>query len=560
MMEKSKLDEDKEGKTVDPSHYHGMIGTLLYLTSNRPDLQFAICTYADHVGCQDTRCSTSGSMQFLGDRLVSWSSKRQKSAAISSTKAEYIALSGCCAQILWMRSQLIDYGLRFNKIPITMDITRDQQVALDDALVPPANRLRIGKTDVSKIYMQELWTTATFHPHLICFKMNNKKHIMNLEYFREMLQICPRIPNQQFEEPPFEEAILTFLRELGHSGEIKMIIDVNVEHKDAKKSNEMYYPRFTKVIVNFFIHSKEKQELTNEDIRNFESCKKYYAIASGAKPPKTKASVKKKQVGSDTTMPHLTAKGKRIKTSAKAVEPAKKKQLAKTSKAKGLTVLSKVALTKAEQMKLATKRSPIQTHISYASGSGADEGTEDDDDEVKLNEDDDDVDNRSNDDEDDDSQEDDNQDDNEEQTNSDNDGDDFVHPKFSTHDDEDKKEESFDPRVQTPSHVETTDDEDNDEDSQGMNVEGDELDEEETNKEDEDVSVTTTAEPPLLSAITLPPPSTPIITHLQQTLVPSPANVTRSSLQDLSNFGSLFGFDHRLKALEENFSEFMQTN
>ncbi|GKF87869.1 hypothetical protein Tco_0258746 [Tanacetum coccineum] len=57
-------------------------------------------------------------MQLLGDRLVSWSSKRQKSAAISSTEAEYIAMSGCCAQILWMGSQLTDYGLGVNKIPI----------------------------------------------------------------------------------------------------------------------------------------------------------------------------------------------------------------------------------------------------------------------------------------------------------------------------------------------------------------------------------------------------------------------------------------------------------
>nr|GEU35362.1 retrovirus-related Pol polyprotein from transposon TNT 1-94 [Tanacetum cinerariifolium] len=96
MVEKSKLDEDKEGKAVDPSHYRD----------------------ADHAGCQDTRRSTSGSLQFLGERLISWSSKRQKSTAISSTKAEYIALSGCCAQILWMRSILTDYGLGFNKIPI----------------------------------------------------------------------------------------------------------------------------------------------------------------------------------------------------------------------------------------------------------------------------------------------------------------------------------------------------------------------------------------------------------------------------------------------------------
>ncbi|GJR94524.1 retrovirus-related pol polyprotein from transposon TNT 1-94 [Tanacetum coccineum] len=166
MVEKSKLDEDKEGKAVDPSHYRGMIGTLLYLTASRPDLQFAICMCAryqarptekhlnavkrifrylkgtvhrglwypkdssfaltafadaDHAGCQDTRRSTSGSIQLLGDRLVSWSSKRQKSAAISSTEAEYIALSGCCAQVLWMRSQLTDYGFGFNKIPMYCD-------------------------------------------------------------------------------------------------------------------------------------------------------------------------------------------------------------------------------------------------------------------------------------------------------------------------------------------------------------------------------------------------------------------------------------------------------
>nr|GEZ58484.1 retrovirus-related Pol polyprotein from transposon TNT 1-94 [Tanacetum cinerariifolium] len=76
---------------------------------------------ADHAVCQDTRRSSSGSMQLLGDRLVSWSSKRHKSTAISSMEAKYIALSGCCAQVLWMRSQLTDHGLGFNKIPMYCD-------------------------------------------------------------------------------------------------------------------------------------------------------------------------------------------------------------------------------------------------------------------------------------------------------------------------------------------------------------------------------------------------------------------------------------------------------
>nr|GEW39455.1 hypothetical protein [Tanacetum cinerariifolium] len=105
MVEKSKLDEDIQGKVVDPTHYRDMVGTLMYLTSSRPDLglwylkdsAIALTSFADadHEGCQDTRRSTSGSMQMLGDRLVSWSSKRQKSAAISSTEAKYTALSGC---------------------------------------------------------------------------------------------------------------------------------------------------------------------------------------------------------------------------------------------------------------------------------------------------------------------------------------------------------------------------------------------------------------------------------------------------------------------------------
>nr|GEU98317.1 hypothetical protein [Tanacetum cinerariifolium] len=128
LVEKSKLDEDLHGKPVDATLYHGMIGSLMYLTSNRPDLTYAVCLCARYQAkpiekhlSADTRRSTSGRAQFLGDKLVSWSSKKQKCTAISSTEAEYITLSGCCAQILWMRSQLTDYGFQFNKIPLYSD-------------------------------------------------------------------------------------------------------------------------------------------------------------------------------------------------------------------------------------------------------------------------------------------------------------------------------------------------------------------------------------------------------------------------------------------------------
>ncbi|GJV54051.1 retrovirus-related pol polyprotein from transposon TNT 1-94 [Tanacetum coccineum] len=166
MAERPNLDEDKGGKLIDPTRFRGMVGSLMYLSASRPDIVFAVCMCAryqakptemhltaikrifrylkgtihmglwypkdsgfelkafadaDYAGCHDTRRSTSGSAQFLGHRLVSWSSKKQKSTAISTTEAEYIALSGCCAQILWMRSQLRDYGFVFNKIPMYCD-------------------------------------------------------------------------------------------------------------------------------------------------------------------------------------------------------------------------------------------------------------------------------------------------------------------------------------------------------------------------------------------------------------------------------------------------------
>ncbi|GJW86832.1 hypothetical protein Tco_0162172 [Tanacetum coccineum] len=142
MAEKNKLDEDLQGTPVDATLYRGMIRSLMYLTSSRPNLIYVVClcaryqakpiekhlnavnrifrylkgtinmglwylkdtgmsltTYSDanHAGCQDTRRSTSGSAKFLGDKLVSWSSKKQKSTAISN------------------------YGFQFNKIPLYDD-------------------------------------------------------------------------------------------------------------------------------------------------------------------------------------------------------------------------------------------------------------------------------------------------------------------------------------------------------------------------------------------------------------------------------------------------------
>jgi hypothetical protein len=76
---------------------------------------------ADYAGCKIDRKSTSGTCQFLGKSLVSWASKKQNSVALSTAEAEYVAAAHCCAQLLWMRQTLKDYGYTLNRIPLLCD-------------------------------------------------------------------------------------------------------------------------------------------------------------------------------------------------------------------------------------------------------------------------------------------------------------------------------------------------------------------------------------------------------------------------------------------------------
>ncbi|GJR62653.1 putative ribonuclease H-like domain-containing protein [Tanacetum coccineum] len=152
------LGKDEEGEDVDVHLYRSMIGCLMYLTASRPDIMFAVCLCArfqvtpkvshlhavkrifrylkhqpnlglwypkdspfhleafsdsDYAGDNHDRRSTSGGCQYLGRRLVSWQCKKQTIVAISSTEAEYVAAASCCAQVLWMQNQLLDYGFNF---------------------------------------------------------------------------------------------------------------------------------------------------------------------------------------------------------------------------------------------------------------------------------------------------------------------------------------------------------------------------------------------------------------------------------------------------------------
>nr|GEY16439.1 hypothetical protein [Tanacetum cinerariifolium] len=247
--------------------------------------------------------------------------------------------------------------------------TKAQQTALDDDLVAPANHLKIGKrnhrlsftlksneptlqvvldamkltpfynafqitANVPEIYIQEFWATVSILHTLLRFKMNDKSHTLNLENFKDMLQICPKLP-----EPP------------------------KAKTKYKKNADE----------------------------------------------PVTSSKTK--------TVP--ASKGCKLKSSAKMAKTAKKKQPATMPKTKGLVVLSEVALSEAEQIKLATKRSKKDFHMSHASGSsdGVNIQSKDDaDEETDVNDD-------------------------SEETEFNNDGDDLTHPNLSTYKEDDDEEE-----------------------------------------------------------------------------------------------------------------------
>ncbi|GKD92571.1 retrovirus-related pol polyprotein from transposon TNT 1-94 [Tanacetum coccineum] len=132
------LDADLSGTPVDQMKYHSMVEALMYLITSRPDIVHATCYCARYKAKPTEKHLTTVKQIFRylkdtinmglwypkdigGDKLVNWSSKKKDCTSMSSTEAEYVSLSACCAQILWLRTQLTDYGFHFDKIPMYCD-------------------------------------------------------------------------------------------------------------------------------------------------------------------------------------------------------------------------------------------------------------------------------------------------------------------------------------------------------------------------------------------------------------------------------------------------------
>ncbi|GKA42560.1 retrovirus-related pol polyprotein from transposon TNT 1-94 [Tanacetum coccineum] len=283
MVEKNKLDEDLQGKPVDATLYYGMIGSLMYLTSSRPDLIYAV---------------------FLCARYQAKPTKKHLNAV---------------KQIFQYLKGTINMGLWYSK-----------------------------DTDVPEVYMYQFWDSVHKHDTFYRFKMDKRKRFkLTLEIFRDIFKICPRVQGQDFDALPIDEEIVSFLRELGHFGEINSFNDVIVD--------QMHQPwRTFAALINRSLSRKTTsldklclsraqilrptqiygailpESLTSPEMKETKAYKTYLDFATGATPPKITRKFKKASPSKKDLNLNLVPVDEEPKSTKKKV-PAKKTTRKQTS-------------------------------------------------------------------------------------------------------------------------------------------------------------------------------------------------------------------------------------
>ncbi|CAN1248499.1 Retrovirus-related Pol polyprotein from transposon TNT 1-94 [Linum perenne] len=191
-----KLSNNDDEEAADATHFRALISSLLYLTASHPDILHSVCLCArfqsnlkashpialkrilrylagtsnfglwypasesfdligysdsDFAGCTIDRKSTTGTCQFLGPALVSWASKKQNAIALSTAEAEYVAAGHCCTQLLWIRSQLLDYHLTLPATPLLCDNTSAINMSKN-----PIHHSRTKHIDIKYHFLRDL--------------------------------------------------------------------------------------------------------------------------------------------------------------------------------------------------------------------------------------------------------------------------------------------------------------------------------------------------------------------------------------------------------------------
>ncbi|GJT26028.1 hypothetical protein Tco_0895965 [Tanacetum coccineum] len=290
-MATKRLDADLQGTPTDQMTYRRMIGGLMYLTASRPDIAFT--TLYVHVIKHDLRSNTSKrwtmhgckddckrhqeDCNFLGGKLVSWSSKKQDCTAMSTVEAEYVLLSACCAQVIWMRTQLLDYGFKYNRIRciviprvpllsswhnnniqlmfIQMNcvsnkrydlMDANKKVELEHVQCPSESKILMNiiknhplrfshaaSAYVPWIYMAQFWHTLKEDgsKHRLKFLLDRKELTLTLDDFRTIFHIPQANDNNHasFVPPPSLSDMVPFYKQvLGFTMELKTVSNFKI--------------------------------------------------------------------------------------------------------------------------------------------------------------------------------------------------------------------------------------------------------------------------------------------------------------------------------------------
>nr|GEW85511.1 hypothetical protein [Tanacetum cinerariifolium] len=406
---KSKLDKDLHGKPVDATLYHGMIGSLMYLTSGRPDLIYdgtinmglwyskdtgmSPTAYADgdHAGCQDTRHDYG----FQFNKIPLYCNNKSV-IALCCNNVQHSRAKHICVRYHFIKEQ-VDNGIvelhfvrteyqladiftkplpreRFNFLieklgekleirkcngrlnPRTIQREPTFQVVLDALSLTPCYFAFLITADVSKVYMHQFWESVYKHDTFYRFKIDKRKRFKpNMEIFKDIFKICPRVQGQDFDALLSDEEIMSLHRELRHTGEINSLYDVVVDHMhqpwrtfaalinkslSGKRTDKtlswrnkirMHTSRDDYLInaLRFIFANEETQiydaippeSLTSLEMKETKAYKTYLGFATGATPPKKARKFKKPASPKLTTVlvstKEPTGKSKRVKRPAK---------------------------------------------------------------------------------------------------------------------------------------------------------------------------------------------------------------------------------------------------
>nr|GEZ07587.1 hypothetical protein [Tanacetum cinerariifolium] len=240
MVEKYKLDEDPQGKPVDPTHYHGMVEQV----ENRVvELYFVRTEY--QLADIFTKALCRERIEFLIDKLGMRSFTPETLKELADEAEEYKTINPIAANQIALNNALVppEARLKIGECNRRIEFFKPQrkatyQVTLDALKLSPCYLTFLITAEVPKIYMHQYWNTINKVQDSTSyrFKLDNKRFRVDAEVFRDILQICPKLPDQPFNVPPStDEEIISLIYELRYTGNIETLPDLVVYHMHQPK-------------------------------------------------------------------------------------------------------------------------------------------------------------------------------------------------------------------------------------------------------------------------------------------------------------------------------------